>query len=141
MRYRELVAMLALASLWCGSPAVAQEKGADNLELTMTLLPETATVPDAVTKTIELPAPASEQAGEHSASGTATANQSRERREAGLDTAAAAREQGRQFGQDMAAEAQQNREDHAHGNPPSPPDHPAPPDHPSPPNPPGPPGP
>jgi hypothetical protein len=147
MRYRGLFAVLfALAALSFRLPAFAQENSSDtdeNLELTMTLLPEAATLPDAVTKTIELPEPASETGADSSAQGLATANEARDHSDqsdhsdAGLETAAEARERGRDLGQDMAAEAQQNREDQGRGTPPE--ESPPPPDHPTPPNPPGPP--
>jgi hypothetical protein len=138
MNTKVLMAFLFTLSLGTGS-ALTQEPGADqseSLELTMTLLPEKATQPDALTKTIELPTPASPTAVEKAAAGLAKANESRERREAGLDTAAEARERGREFGQDMAAEAQENRENSGRGNAP---DHPQPPEHPTPPDSPGPP--
>ena len=49
---------LVLVSLLCGSAALAQEPGnpVETLDVTMRLMPPGATLPDAVTKVIELPA-------------------------------------------------------------------------------------
>lgn len=131
---------MLLAATVAAGPVAAQSATApdDELELTMTLLPESATEPDAVTKNIELPAPASDQGVAKSADGTANANQAHEGRDSGLANAAEAQERGRDIGQTIAAEAHDNREDQGRGNAPEPP---SPPDHPVPPNPPGPPGP
>lgn len=116
-----IVAGIALLAL----PANAQEGAADSdtLDLTMVLMPENATRPDAVTRVIELPAAAAEAARENAARGLEEANAARER-EAGIENAAAASEQGRE-------RAQQNREDRGRGaseglgggppNPPGPP--------------------
>ena len=71
----------------------------DTLDLTMVLMPEGATTPDAVTRVIELPAAAAEAA-------PVAAESSAE----GLDTANEAREQGRE-------RAQQGREDAVRGPP------------------------
>lgn len=97
-----LVVMLPMA------PAIAQEANeteaaADALDLTMTLLPEGATTPDAVTRTIELPDPAALRAAPP---GLERADEARTGREAGLANAAEARERGRQ----MSEQAQEQRE-------------------------------
>lgn len=100
-----IIAGIALVAL----PVSAQE-GADDgdaLDLTMVLMPENATLPDAVTRVIELPAAAAEAARENAARGLEEANAARER-ETGLENAAAASEQGRET-------AQQNREDRGRG--------------------------
>ena len=73
----------------------------------MVLMPENATLPDAVTRVIELPAAAAEAARENAARGLDEANAAREP-ETGLENAAAASEQGRET-------AQQNREDRGRG--------------------------
>jgi hypothetical protein len=124
-----IVAGLALVATAAG----AQEGAADDdaLELTMVLLPENATLPDAVTRVITLPDAASEAAAENAASGLDQANAAREaareRREDGLENAAEASEAGRE-------RAQQNREDRGRGaanglnDSTGPPDSPAPPD-------------
>ena len=92
---RFLLVSLALIA----THAVAQESGDtpdDTLDLTMVLMPEGATTPDAVTRVIELPAAAAAVAAGNSADG--------------LDTANEAREQGRE-------RAQQGREDAVRGPP------------------------
>jgi hypothetical protein len=100
-----IVAGIAFIAL----PVSAQEGAADSdaLDLTMVLMPENATLPDAVTRVIELPAAAAEAARENAARGLDEANAARER-EAGLENAAEASEQGRET-------AQQNREDRGRG--------------------------
>jgi hypothetical protein len=95
------------------SEQTAEDALTDTLDVTMVLLPEGATLPDAVTRTIELPRAAREAA---TAPGLDTAAQARERRERGLETAAEAREQGREFGQQMAEQAQEGRENVGRGN-------------------------
>jgi len=89
---------VALASSLCGS-AFAQRG-----EETIVLLPEGVELPDVVTKTIDLP---QDENGEYRASEEAIA-QSAE----GIATANAAREDGRTFGEQMAAAAKENREVH-----------------------------
>jgi hypothetical protein len=100
-----IVAGIALVAL----PAIAQEGAADSdaLDLTMVLMPENATLPDAVTRVIELPAAAAEAARENAARGLDQANAARER-ESGPENAAAAGEQGREI-------AEQNREERGRG--------------------------
>jgi hypothetical protein len=100
-----IVACIALTAL----PAVAQEGAADSdaLDLTMVLMPENATLPDAVTRVIALPAAAAEAARENAARGLDAANAARDR-ESGIENAAEAGEQGRE-------RAQQNREDRGRG--------------------------
>ena len=84
------------------APSLAQ-----NGEETVVVLPESAELPDVVTAAIDLPKDAdgeyrpSVQAIESSAKGLATAN--------------AAREDGRAFGAQMAANAADNRETHTRG--------------------------
>ncbi len=100
-----IVAGIALVAL----PVNAQEAAADSdaLDLTMVLMPENATRPDAVTRVIELPAAAAEAARENAARGLDQANAARGQA-AGLENAAAASEQGRET-------AQQTREDRGRG--------------------------
>lgn len=139
-------AVLLIAGCVLGPGAVAQEPTGDavpdeepvseELELTMKLMPAGAELPDAVTKTIQLPPAASAQAAEASARGLSTANEAKQNRPDGLDTAADARERGREFGDAMAEQARENREDAGRGNPPTPPSGP-PDDLPGPPEPPG----
>lgn len=106
---------IALAGSLCGSVAAAQEPAADTvdaLELTMTLLPEDATTPDAVTRTIQLPDAAALRAAPP---GLEQANDARERRAGGRETAAEARERGREFGRQVAEQAQEGRENAGRG--------------------------
>lgn len=104
---------IALGVAICG-PARAQdgaENPADALDLTMTLLPEGATTPDPVTRTIQLPDAAALRADPP---GIERANEAR-RDATGPDTAAEAREQGRDFGQQIAQQAQEARENAGRG--------------------------
>jgi hypothetical protein len=99
---------VALASAFVGGSAIAQEareRGYERaaLELTMILIPANAQTPDAVTKTIELPKDDGSGAYVPSAQGVEHSAQ-------GLETANAAREDGRAFGQATAAAARDNRE-------------------------------
>jgi len=82
----------------------------ETLELTMELMPEGATQPDAITRVIELPAAAAEAARENASRGLAEANEARERRETGLEIAAEARER-------STEQAQQDRENAGRGPP------------------------
>ena len=103
MRYYFSIAALTGAAI-CG-PALAQEQPPrvpSVLELTMVLIPANAETPAAVTAKIELPKDAS---GNYIPSA-----QGVEHSERGLDTANAAREDGRAFGQATAAAARDNRE-------------------------------
>lgn len=112
----------ALASLLALS-VNAQEEGdsiVETLDLTIELLPPGATLPESVTRTIELPAAVAEAARENAARGLETANAAREGREQGLAIAEQAQEQGRE-------RAQQVLEDLGRGppgsdGPPGPPD-------------------
>ncbi len=65
------------------------------LDVTIQVVNSPADLPAAVTKTIELPAAASDVARDHAAKGLDTANQARER--------------GREFGQAIAEEAKNRR--------------------------------
>jgi hypothetical protein len=135
--------------VFVAAAAVAQEDNADieTLDVTITLLPEGATTPEAVTRIIELPAAANDSARQRSADGIQRANDARGNRQDGLDTAAEARESGRALGQQMRERAQEDRENAGRGGPPdgagpqSPPGPPGPPNGPpGPPQTPGPPG-
>lgn len=117
-----LACALSLAGVVSAQDAADEEPLPEDLELTMTLMPEGANLPEAVTRTIELPPPASTRNGAAaSADGIARANEARESREQGLDTAAEAREKGRELGEEMAEQARENREDAGRGRPPEPP--------------------
>ena len=147
MKAAKFLGALSLAFLLSAGLADAQgtdEDPGDEGELTITLIPDPeADLPEAVTKTIELPEFASDEGRTNSADGLEIANEARNRRQAGLDTAADARERGAEFGADMAEAAQENRENAGRGSAPDRPDLPDLPDlpdGPNPPNPPGPPG-
>jgi hypothetical protein len=82
----------------------------------MTLLPENAVDASAITRRIELPPAAA--AAERPADLPGLDNG----RGQGLETAAAARERGREFGQDVAEQARENRDNAGRGDdPPGPP--------------------
>lgn len=117
--------LLALGVLLAGA-AGAQQPADDEpvpreLEVTMTLMPEGAREPEAVTRVIELPAAASARAAEASEHGLSRADAAREARQEGLDRAAEAREKGRELGEEIAEQARENREDAGRGRPPEPP--------------------
>jgi len=104
MGYYFSIAALTSAAI-CG-PALAQDpppRVTNVLELTMVLIPANAETPAAVTAKIDLPKDA--------ASGNYIPSvQGVENSERGLETANAAREDGRAFGQATAATARDNRE-------------------------------
>lgn len=105
--------------------ALAQDDGAD-AETTIRLMGAAeAELPDAVTKEIALPesVPVDTAAVENAASGPATANENRARRENGLETADAAQERGAEMADD-ASENRENRgrsEENRPDDPPEPP--------------------
>jgi hypothetical protein len=126
--------LLVVAAATLAAPrAYTQEDGADQgvetLDVTMTLMPEGATLPDAVTRVLELPEAAAETARDSAAHGLETANQARGNAPA-LGEGGDARENGREFGQEVREQAQQNREDVGRGSPETagPPDVPGPPE-------------
>jgi hypothetical protein len=113
----------ALAGVLCAGAALAQNAAESGqvilgLDLTMRLMPADAVVPDAVVATIELPRAEDGSFIPH--------DKAVERSGRGLTTANAARENGRAFGEAMAAAARENREDVTRGGradaTPSPPD-------------------
>ncbi|HSD70431.1 MAG TPA: hypothetical protein VLB07_12800 [Woeseiaceae bacterium] len=121
-RFTTVAATMAVA-IAANDAAIAQNTKPDDatfaeLEVTMVLMPPGATRPDAVTKTIELPRPARDTGDDNSSKGQDTADEARENREDGLETAGNARERGREFGQEMAEQARENREDAGRGNAP-----------------------
>lgn len=124
----------ACLGLAIGGPVHAQ---IDDLDVTMTLIPTDAELPDAVTRQIVLPQSAAAEGVENSAEGLATANSRRaaaaerpaaasERRAAGLaraagrrvafDAAADARARGADFGAEIGEAARQNRESFIRGD-------------------------
>lgn len=109
----QMLRLTAIVLLLSAVTAPAQDESApptEALELTMELMPEGATTPDAVTRVIELPAAVAEAARENAARGLAEANAARDNRDSGLENAEAARERGRD-------QAQQDRENAGRGRP------------------------
>lgn len=145
LRAKWIVAVAA-GYLVLGAPVHAQDANdsgtdADSLDVTITLLPEGATQPDAVTKTIKLPDSIPSQS-RAAPPGLGKANDNKDRRAQGLATAEEARAQGSEFGQEMRQQAAEQRANAERGKGPgdagppgqggtnpgsSPPDHPTPP--------------
>lgn len=97
----------------------APQKASARLEVTMTLLPENAKDAREITRKIELP-----PAGQPGAAGKRPADVpgADHGQGEGLEKAAEARERGREFGQDVAEQARENRENAGRRNdPPGPP--------------------
>ncbi len=118
------VCAAALVPAWfAGAQESAREQALERLEVTMALLPENAADDDTVTRRIELP-PANREAASDKPPVEIPGAENGDGK--GLDTAAEARERGREFGQDVAEQARENRENAGHGNgppesPPGPP--------------------
>jgi hypothetical protein len=141
---KHFLPIVGCAIALAGTSAFGQDEANEGAVIsTMTVIPESAELPDAVTKELVLPDEASEAAREHSAEGLAKANAARidgrafgqataaAAREHAQDTAdaaveaahgsaeaheiaLAAREDGRAFGEATAAAAAASREDLAH---------------------------
>jgi len=112
------LALLAVVLVFATGQSQADDEG----ELTMTLITNPdAELPEAVTKTLELPAAAAAAGMDNSSKGQGIANGARDKRAKGLDKAADAQERGSEFGQDMADSARDNRENRGRSNPPIPP--------------------
>jgi hypothetical protein len=95
--------LVAVALAWTlGGSALAQDS-----EGTMVLVPDGVELPDVVTDAIDLP---KDENGEYRASAAGVEHSAK-----GLAVANAAREDGRAFGEQMAAAAKENREDHLRG--------------------------
>jgi hypothetical protein len=104
---KRLLAITALTSaIICGAAAAQDDVQRGNrdavLELTMTLIPASAKTSAAVTAIIELP--------KESRGGQTPSTRGVEHGARGLDTANAAREDGRELGEAAAAAARDNRE-------------------------------
>jgi hypothetical protein len=127
--------VLAAAALVASACAFAQSPPAEQaptpaparLEITMTLLPENAKDAHEITRKIELPPAVTPTQPRDGKSPPSTAGQGNGKE--GLEKAAEARERGREFGQDVADQARDNREKASRGvDPPGPPaDRPVPP--------------
>jgi hypothetical protein len=102
MKWIKFLIISAFTFALSGGGAFAQgDDGDGDLPLTMTLMPENAQQPDAVTREIELPRDAE---GEFRASVEGVENSA-----AGLEIANAARADGRAFGEAAAEAAESNR--------------------------------
>jgi len=132
MSIRTFLPLLALSPLVLTQNAMAQDDEAlPPLDLTMRIMTDpNAELPEVITQTIELPAPASDQGVESSADGRARTGNDLESREEALERAADARERGQDFGQDMAESAREARENQGRSNPPERPEPPNPPERP-----------
>jgi hypothetical protein len=109
---KQLIYLTALAVSLGTASAFAQEDSENitaGLDVTIALVPADAELPDVVTAPIDLP---KDEDGNDIPSAEGVENSAH-----GLETANRAREDGRAFGEAMAAAAQQNREDAAHGPP------------------------
>ena len=105
---KQLLLITGLAAALAAGPVLAQDDVDEGLDLTITLMPEGAELPEVVTALIELP---KDENGEYIPSAEGVANSAD-----GLDTANRAREDGRAFGEAAAAAAQDNREDAGRGS-------------------------
>ena len=107
MDFAKTLTIITVAGLGLGADwTFAQDAPGDDLEITMTLMPEGGDLPDAVTRELTLPMFPEDDENQgvvNSADGLATANQ--------------AREDGREFGRQAAAAAQDNRENLGRGQP------------------------
>jgi hypothetical protein len=124
MNFVRAAAVITAVGLTLGADwTAAQEAPGDDLDITMTLMPEGSERPDAVTRELTLPVfpEGDEAAGEPIPSEQGVANSAN-----GLDIANQARADGRAFGQAAAEAAQENREDLGRGSRPD--DLPGPPD-------------
>ena len=116
MKTRHAVFITSLMLLFSMSPVLAQDSDEDQLDATMRLMCNAeAQLPEAVIKTIELPAhlredaaAASDSAASNSKKGHDQANAAREGRKQGLEAAADARDKAK----DMKEAAKENRENH-----------------------------
>jgi hypothetical protein len=106
----------------CGADAQENEHAIERLEITLTLLPEQAeNAAQVIQRIIDLPPPPAEQASDNGQKPDELPGLEHGQGE-GLETAAEARELGREFGQDVAADARENRENAGRGDdPPGPP--------------------
>lgn len=102
------VAGLGLGADW----TFAQDAPDEDLEITMTLMPEDGDLPDAVTRELTLPV---FPEGDENADDPIPSQQGVDNSANGLTTANQAREEGREFGREAAAAAQDNRENLGRG--------------------------
>jgi hypothetical protein len=104
---------IVLALPFIAAPADAQDADTiETLDVTMQLLPEGATLPDAVTR-VELPPAARASAADSAASELDTANAARSGDNPGREVAAEARERGREHAQEVRENVGRGRPDAA----------------------------
>jgi hypothetical protein len=123
---------LALAATYAWGADAQSERAIERLEITMTLLPEQAeNAAQVIQRIIDLPPPRADQANDNSDQADDNSQAPDELpglehgQGQGLETAVEAREAGREFGQDVAADARENRENAGRGDdPPGPPETP-----------------
>ncbi len=108
-----LLSMVSISMCFAQSLRAQEARGTGNLDLTMKLLPEGATSAEPITRQIELPATPPSSAGNDKDQGAKSSPI--EGAGTGRDTAAEARERGREFGQDVAEQARENRENAGRG--------------------------
>ena len=123
MNPSKLAATCALAAAFVVTLEVraqAPGKPADNLDVTMTLLPEHAKGPEDITRRIALPPPANpgDKAGRGTDKDKPDDGKSppADPGAKGRDTADEARERGREFGQDVSEQSRENRENAGRGH-------------------------
>ncbi|HEU4617497.1 MAG TPA: hypothetical protein VFV10_05615 [Gammaproteobacteria bacterium] len=110
---KHVIKIVGMALAFAGVSALAEEPSDGAAYSTITVIPQAAELPDAVTKEIVLPDEAADAAREHSAEGLAKANEARaDGRAFGQATAAAARE----HAEDAAEESDEAAENGAHGH-------------------------
>jgi hypothetical protein len=114
-----LAALAGLVALPVAAQQKAEQRAPARLEITMTLLPEKAKDATEITRKIELPAAAHEKSDGKKPAELPGAEHGKG---PGLDTAAEARERGREFGQSVSEQARDNRENAGRRD-----DHPGPP--------------
>jgi len=116
-----LTALLAFVAPINVSAQEDSGESIETLDLTMKLMPEGASLPEAVTRVIELPPAVVDAARENAASGLGQANAGRENRQAGLDRAAEAGEQGRERAQEVREDVGRGGRGPFDADPPGPP--------------------
>jgi hypothetical protein len=119
MTSSRLVNALAIGTIALGAAVVARaqapEKRDDNLDLTMTLLPEHATGPEEITRHGEGKGPSEDRAKQGARENEANGPPENPA-EHGRETSSEARERGREAGQDVAEHARDDRENAGRGN-------------------------
>ena len=105
---------------WAGLAAHGQDARESSLDVTIRLLPENAVDPGELTRQIELPPAAQGTPPADPANGPPPGAENGQGR--GLDVAEEARARGREFGQEIAEQAKENRENAGRPDSAGPPD-------------------